>query len=221
MFSGIVEEAARVHSFDKVNLPARLVIESKLDHSATKIGDSIAIEGICLTVVEIKGNLLSFDCVAETIRRSALATVEAGDSVNIERSIRMEDRLHGHLVFGHADAAIELIERTSDGNSDKLTWSIPAGYQKYIAPKGSVCISGVSLTVGEVTPKTFSVYIVPHTSECTTLSSKNPGDYANFEVDMLARYAINYLEQSGVTRTDKTSSISHDFLVEHGFAQAD
>ena len=125
------------------------------------------------------------------------------------------------MVFGHADAAIELIERTSDGNSDKLTWSIPAGYQKYIAPKGSVCISGVSLTVGEVTPKTFSVYIVPHTSEFTTLSSKNPGDYANFEVDMLARYAINYLEQSGVTRTDKTSSISHDFLVEHGFAQAD
>ena len=222
MFSGIVEEAALISSFDKTKFPARLVIESKLDHSSTVLGDSLAIEGVCLTVVERNGGLLSFDAVSETLRCSTLGDFNVGDKVNLERSLRLSDRLHGHLVFGHVDATIELLARTLEGKSDKLTWSTPDGYERYIASKGSASISGVSLTVCEVTPKTFSVYIVPHTSEATTLSFKKPGDRANFEVDMLARYVVNALDKDqGRATISPSSKIDHDFLVEHGFARAE
>jgi riboflavin synthase len=115
-----------------------------------------------------------------------------------------------------------LLERSTDGNSDKLTWSIPEGFERYLASKGSASISGVSLTVCEVTPETFSVYIVPHTSEATTLSLKKVGDIANFEVDMLARYVVNALDKAEAHGALKPPSrLDHEFLVKHGFAEAE
>jgi len=188
MFSGIVEESAIVQQFAQTTEPFRLTIASKLDHSDTEIGDSICIDGVCLTVVQLGDGNLSFDLARETVRRSTLGNLKVGDRVNLERSLRLGGRLHGHFVSGHVDGVIILESRENDGNCDRLAWTFPAELAPYFAPKGSVSISGISLTVGEVSGLTFSVYIVPHTADVTTLKTLKPGDQANVEVDMLARY---------------------------------
>lgn len=188
MFSGIVEESALVLVMDTAREPARLVVRSKLDHTETKLGDSICISGVCLTVISKTAGDLSFELAQETLRRSTLGTLRAGDTVNLERSLQLGDRLHGHFVFGHVDSTIELVSRTNDGKCDRLEWRFPSQMRPYFASKGSVSISGVSLTLGEITADTFSVYIIPHTSEVTILSSIPVGGRANLEVDMLARY---------------------------------
>lgn len=211
MFSGIVEESAEVVSFDKAREPARLEVKSSLDHAETKLGDSIAISGVCLTVVKKEGQKLSFELAAETLRRSTLGELKAGDRVHLERSLKLGDRLHGHFVFGHVDTTIELVSRTNDGKCDRLEWRFPKEFRQYIASKGSVSISGTSLTVGEVTDNTFSVYIIPHTSEVTTLSQLPVGGRANFEVDMLARYVGNMLIQ------ERSDSLSEKKLIACGF----
>lgn len=219
MFSGIVEEAAEVVSISR-NDPARLVIRSRLDHSKSMIGDSIAIDGVCLTLVEKSGQNLSFDVLNETLRRSSLGSLASGMRVNLERSLEVGSRLHGHFVFGHVDATIELIRREPDGNCDRLTWSLPDGYGMFLVSKGSVSISGISLTVGEVTRDTFSVYIIPHTAEITILSGMKPGMRANLEVDMLARYVHSIMSGSGAEKPAAQSRpISLDFLRSHGFAK--
>lgn len=199
MFSGIVEESATVHLYDGDRQPARLVLRSKLDHAETKLGDSICTGGVCLTVVAKESDkdgatLLSFDLADETLRKSTHGQLAAGQRVNLERSLSVGSRLHGHFVFGHVDGVIELVSRTPDGACDRLEWKAPSELMKYIAPKGSVSLSGVSLTVGEVSEDSFSVYIVPHTDEVTTLSECQPGDKVNIEIDMLARYVDRILQ---------------------------
>jgi len=188
MFSGIVEESASVHQLVDQCEPFKLVIKSALDHKETGLGDSICIDGVCLTVVDIKDDLLSFDLARETVRRSTLGELKSGDRVNLERSLKLEDRLHGHFVSGHVDGVLSLVSRTNDGNCDKLVWRFPPELAPYFASKGSVSISGISLTIGEVESDTFSVYIVPHTSKMTNLSDLQPGSSANVEIDILARY---------------------------------
>ena len=189
MFSGIVEESAAVHLLTDT----AIVVESALDHSETHLGDSISINGCCLTVVEYskrenKKFHLRFEIAPESFRRTTLGSLKTGSKVNLERSLQIGSRLHGHFVFGHVDTVVTLISRQPDGNSHRLELSLPAEYKKFVVPKGSVSLSGVSLTVGEVTADSFSVYIVPHTSEVTVLSALQPGDGVNFEIDMLARY---------------------------------
>ncbi len=213
MFSGIVEESASVLAFDKGRDPVRLVIRSNLDHSETKLGDSICISGVCLTVVQKHNADLSFDLAAETLRRSTLGTLKVGEKVNLERSLQLGARLHGHFVFGHVDATIELVSRTNDGKCDRLEWRFPAELRPYFASKGSVSVSGVSLTVGEVSAQTFSVYIIPHTSDITILSSLHVGAKANVEVDMLARYVYNMQSQP------PQSGLTHEKLVQAGLAR--
>ncbi|MBN8548631.1 MAG: riboflavin synthase [Deltaproteobacteria bacterium] len=216
MFSGIVEESAQVVSIEKTKEPVRLVVKSGLDHAATKLGDSICISGVCLTVVARDGGTLSFDLAQETLRRSTLGSLKNGDRVNLERSLQLGDRLHGHFVFGHVDATAELVSRTNDGKCDRLEWKFPPELRPYFASKGSVSISGVSLTLGEVTDTTFSVYIIPHTSDITILSSIPVGGKANLEIDMLSRYVHESLTHRAPAGTK--SSLSVDFLQQHGFA---
>ena len=191
MFSGIIEEAAEVSAMSVENGAARITIKSRLDHAETNLGDSIAINGVCLTVVEKRDGMLSFDAVAETLRRSTLGTLKPGARVKLERSLQVNARLHGHFVFGHVDATARLLARSTDGNSDRLTFELPKDYRGYVVPKGSVSLSGISLTVGEVTEDAFSVYIEPHTAEVTTLGDLKIGERVNFEVDMLARYVFS------------------------------
>ncbi|MFM1846806.1 MAG: riboflavin synthase [Pseudomonadota bacterium] len=213
MFSGIVEESAFVASFRESANEARLVVKSKLDHAKTKLGDSICIDGVCLTVVAHDGKgALSFDLASETIRRSTLGSKKAGDTVNLERSLALGDRLHGHFVFGHVDARVELLSRKSEGTCDRLVWSLPAEFRHMVVSKGSVSLSGVSLTVGEVDDRSFSVYIIPHTSEVTTLHGLSVGAEANFEVDMLSRYV------NAALRGERAAGgMSLEFLKAHGY----
>ncbi len=188
MFSGIVEESAKVLRVEGGSSLKTIAVESSLDHTGTKIGDSICVNGICLTVVRKDGKNVFFEISAESLRRSTLGDLRPGDRVNLERSLKLGDRIHGHLVFGHVDGVITLISRRRDGESERLEWRFPVEFKKFITSKGSISISGVSLTVGEVDGDKFSVYVIPHTLGVTTLASLPVGHKANLEVDMLARY---------------------------------
>ena len=194
MFAGIVEEAAVIEKIVEGKEHRRIVVRSSLDLRDTKEGDSICISGTCLTVVAHEGSLLSFDVIAETLRRTSLGQRKVGHRVNMERSIRMGERNSGHFVFGHVDGVAELVERNVDGESMRLVWRYPNSLGGYFAPKGSVGIDGVSLTVGEVTSDVLSVYIIPHTAEITTLGSVKIGETANLEIDMLSRYVRSHLQ---------------------------
>lgn len=187
MFSGIIEELAAV-----VEAPVggnmQLSVLSKLDHSKTRIGDSIAVNGVCLTVVA-KDSALHFDLTEETLRKTTLGKLSPRQSVNIERSIAIGDRLHGHFVAGHVDQVVRLIEKRTEQGGFKLIFqrSLPQKIE-LLAPKGSVALDGVSLTVGEVLDDNFSVYIIPHTAASTTLGMLEAGGEVNLEYDILARY---------------------------------
>lgn len=189
MFSGIVEEQARI----LVAKGGQLTVESKLDHQFTTVGDSVCINGVCLTVVKVLRGELSFDLAPETVRCSNLGELKVGDRVNLERSLKVGDRISGHFVFGHVDAVLTVVERREDGNSIEIWFVLPEEFRRYVVPKGSVTLSGVSLTVGAVKPDRFCVWLVPHTSSVTSLGVLGIGDRANFEVDMLARYATSRL----------------------------
>lgn len=210
MFAGIVEESAVVRSISSGEPPVRLEIESALDHSGTQLGDSICIDGVCLTVVKNVRNgertVLSFDVALETLRRSTLGSLTAGQRVNLERSLVSGARVHGHFVFGHVDGTGTLRRRERDGNCDRLVISFPKELRPYIAQKGSISLCGTSLTVGEVSDDSFAVYIVPHTNEVTTLSQLKVGQTVNLEVDMLARYVVNALRVEGRAADDGLAS---------------
>jgi len=191
MFSGIVESRGEIVEFSKLQTPFRLRVETGLDLSETKLGDSIAIDGVCLTVVDCSGGSVSFDVVQETIRCSTLSLLNVGSKVNVERSLRLGDRVHGHLVFGHVDTKVRFISRVPQGvQSVKCIFQAPPEILPYIVKKGSIALSGVSLTVGEVDQGTFTCYLVPHTLEVTTLGQIALGTMVNVEIDMLARYAV-------------------------------
>lgn len=197
MFSGIIEERAVIDSVSQSGGGARVVVRSGLDHSETQLGDSIAVNGVCLTVVEKNDALLSFDAVNETIKRTNLKSVRSGSFVNLERSLRVGERVHGHFVFGHVDGVVKLLSSIQDGSSIRLSFDLPMEFRPYIVTKGSVSISGVSLTVGEVSGGSFSVYIIPHTAAETTLGALTIGEEANLEVDMLARYVLGARTERG------------------------
>ncbi|MCB0317698.1 MAG: riboflavin synthase [Bdellovibrionales bacterium] len=199
MFAGIIEESAKVVELTPVGDGAKLVLQSSLDHSETRIGDSIAVDGVCLTVIEKTDAKLTFDLAAETLRRSTLGALSAGSTVNLERSLVLGSRVHGHFVFGHVDTTAEIMNKSPEGNSIKLTLKLrDIEYIDSIVSKGSVSVSGVSLTVGEVFSDSFTVYIIPHTEEVTTLLSKQIGDNFNIEIDMLARYVMAQLSAGSV-----------------------
>lgn len=195
MFSGIVEGRAKVAQCNVTSDGARLVIATDLQIDEVNIGDSISIDGVCLTVVAKSAQLLSFDVVNETLRRTTLGKKIVDTTVNIERSLRVGDRIHGHIVSGHVDAVVTVREVKNDGESIRLTFSLPETLRRYVVQKGSICISGVSLTVGEVSDEAFSVYIVPHTAAVTTLGLLEPGGEVNIEIDMLARYVASMMQR--------------------------
>lgn len=193
MFSGIVEERATVHSAVSRNGGLQLLIQSDLDHSATKAGDSICIDGVCLTATSFREKLLSFDLSPETIRKSTLGGLKTGQRVNLERALMLGERVGGHMVTGHIDGAAKLLNRTPEGDSLKLSFEMHPEFRRYLAPKGSVALAGVSLTVGEVEQSQFCVYIIPHTQQMTTLAEIALGQAVNIELDILARYVVTAL----------------------------
>jgi len=217
MFTGIIEAVGRVASIERKGADARLVIDAgRLDLADVKVGDSIAVSGVCLTVVSRSGSALSFDVSSETLARTTLADFRSGMPVNLEKALLPTTRLGGHLVSGHVDGVATVTTREAHGESVRFTIEAPKELARYIAEKGSICIEGVSLTVNAVDNATFSINIVPLTQNATTLRSWRTGTHVNLEVDLLARYLERLLSAEG----GKTSNgVSMDLLVQYGFTK--
>lgn len=185
MFTGIVEELGEITAVEESPVAARLTVRGPLVTSDARHGDSIAVSGVCLTVVEVSGDEFTVDVVHETLRRSRLAEVAAGDRVNLERATAVGDRLGGHIMQGHVDGTGRFLSRDEEG----LTrFSLPAGLSRYVVEKGSIAVDGVSLTVVSVTNEEFTVALIPTTLEVTTLGRASAGDPVNLEVDVVAKH---------------------------------
>jgi riboflavin synthase len=189
MFTGIVRAIGRVHEVVDRGGDVELVVDAgDLDLAGTHLGDSIAISGACLTVTRLDGGGCAFDVSRETLDKTTLGTLRAGDRVNLEPALRAGDPLGGHYVTGHVDGLARVVDESADARSWRVRFEVPVPLARYIAPKGSVTIDGVSLTVNEVEGRVFGVNLIPHTREVTTLGLLKPGQAVNLEVDIIARY---------------------------------
>ncbi len=193
MFTGLVQSLAEVKSLVPVGPGVRLAISDGEIAQRSAIGDSIAINGCCLTVVAIEGESFSFEAGEETLSRTTLGKVQAGDRVNLETSLKMGDELGGHLVAGHVDGVGTVDERTDDAEWSKFWFRVPAELTRQMASKGSVAVDGVSLTLVDVEHERFSVALIPHTLKMTTLGFRQVGDRVNIETDVLAKYVQRQL----------------------------
>ncbi|MBU4376589.1 MAG: riboflavin synthase [Candidatus Omnitrophica bacterium] len=210
MFSGIVEERALVERVARNMSGVKLYLKAGHLSPGTKVGDSIAVNGACLTVASIDRNILQFDIMAETLRATTLSDIKDRDIVNAERSLKVGGRISGHFVTGHIDCVGVISAVKKETNNYKVEIRIPEDKMRYIAPKGSVSVDGVSLTVAEITQRSFKVALIPLTLKETSLGSKKSGDKVNIECDILAKYA-----HAGAGRA--SGDIDAEFLKKHGF----
>ena len=194
MFTGIITDVGRVRSIERSG-DTRFTIETVFDMETVPIGASIANNGVCLTVVDKGPGWFAVQASGETLSKTTLGGWAEGTRVNLERAMRLGDELGGHIVSGHVDGVATVAEVRPDGESVRLTFEAPAGLAKYVAPKGSVALDGVSLTVNEVDGARFGVNIIPHTQVATTFGGLKPGDAVNMEIDMLARYVARLVGQ--------------------------
>lgn len=197
MFTGLVEEKGTVTALDQLGDAVRLTIRGPVVTSDAAHGDSISVNGCCLTVAEIHGDAFSADVMAESLSRTSLGDLEPASEVNLERALVAGARMGGHIVQGHVDGTGELLDRTASDNWDVLRFSLPADLARYMVEKGSVTVDGVSLTVVEVADDWFSVSLVPTTLAETTLGGLAVGDRVNLEVDVLAKYVERLLAAQG------------------------
>jgi riboflavin synthase len=189
LFTGIVQESGQVERRETRAGDVRLVIGSALLTAAgLKVGDSVCVQGCCLTVTALEGRSFSADVSRETLAVTTLGALAVGARVNLEPALRAGEPLGGHLVSGHVDAVAHLAASRADARSQRLTFAVPVPLMRYIAPKGSIAVDGVSLTVNEVEAATFGVNIIPHTQSVTTLGALTVGSAVNLEVDQIARY---------------------------------
>lgn len=178
---------------------ARLAVASDVSMEATGIGDSIAVNGACLTAVTISGNRFDVDVSPETLKQTTLGNARVGDRVNLERALRLGDRLDGHLVSGHIDGTGVIRQRKPLGNAIIVTISVPKALTRYMIHKGSVAVDGVSLTINSLGPEFFEVSIIPHTAGLTTVGFKQPGSRVNIETDMIGKYIERFITTPGAT----------------------
>ena len=195
MFTGLITDVGRLRLRRPLEKGARIEIYSSFPMADVAVGASIACSGVCLTVVDKGADWFAVDVSAETLAMTTLDDWQPGRHINLERALRLGDELGGHIVSGHIDGVAEVIARTPDGEATRLTIRPPRALARYIAPKGSVALDGVSLTVNEVGATDFGVCIIPHTAEMTTLGDVVPGARVNLEIDMLARYVARLLDK--------------------------
>ena len=187
MFSGIVEGTGRAVSLEKIGRGAQLAVSPSARFGVFRRGESVSVSGVCLTALR-PGRLFVADLSSETLRRTTLASLEAGDTVNLERALRWGDRLSGHFVLGHVDGVSRLVSIRRAGNSWTYAFATPAGLGRYVVTKGSVALDGVSLTVARRAARRFEIAVIPETRRRTTLGRAAAGDLFNFEADVFARY---------------------------------
>ncbi len=188
MFTGIVHEMGRIEEIAATPAGARLRLAAAATAADCGLGDSVSIDGCCLTAVEVADGRIAFEAVAETLRRTTLGDLVPGDAVNIEPAMRLGDRMGGHWVQGHVDGVGEVTAVAPDGDGVLVTFTAPPAVLRYTIEKGSVCVSGVSLTVTALDEETFTVALVPHTRAVTTLGRMAPGARVNLEADLLGKY---------------------------------
>ena len=195
MFTGLVQDIGRVVAIENNGPGRRMAIETGLDLQKTPLGASMACSGCCLTVIKKEKNVFFTDISAETLKLTIISGWQVGSRVNIEPSLHLGDEIGGHFVFGHVDGLARIEEINPEGDSHRMTISVPQALACFIAPKGSVTLDGVSLTVNEVSRNSFGVNIIPHTWMHTTLGDRKSGDVLNIEIDMLARYVARMLNK--------------------------
>jgi riboflavin synthase len=194
MFTGLIEALGQVEALAPCGPGRELILAEPALAPQLTIGESVAVNGVCLTVVACQGNTFRFQLGPETLTRTNLGQLQPGDRVNLERALRVGDRLGGHFVQGHVDGVGTLLRRQPEGDWDRVWFSCPAALTVQMVPKGSIAVDGISLTLVEVTSEGFSVALIPHTLHHTTLGFKKPGDTVNLETDLLAKYVGKYLE---------------------------
>jgi riboflavin synthase len=214
MFTGIVEEIGRVIKLEPGSQSYKIGVEAVRVLSDVKLGDSIAVNGVCLTVVEFGSRSFAADVMPETADKTTLGSLKPGDPVNLERALRLSDRLGGHLVQGHVDAVGRIVQKERLDIAVILRVGAPAALLKYAVPKGSIAIDGVSLTVVDVFEDSFTVSLIPHTAHQTVLGSKHSGDSVNLESDIIGRY-VERLLTPGLAQ--EKSPLNLSFLAENGF----
>ena len=221
MFTGIVEELGIVRSIQRKSEGAALEIQASEVLTDAKVGDSIAVDGACLTIVSLIPEAFATDVSAETLRRTTLGERKVGEQVNLERSLRLSDRLGGHLVLGHVDEVATICAWKDEGDASLMRVTISDNTRRYITYKGSVTVDGISLTVSNVSEDSFEVALIPHTKAVTTLGTKRNGASVNLEVDLIARYIETLLknsdEVSGWTEQTGSETLNLSFLAKHGY----
>ena len=223
MFTGIIEETGKVEAVAKGSNSAVITIAAVKVLEDTKIGDSIAVNGVCLTVTSISGRKFSADVMAETLRRSSLGSMKHGSMVNLERAMAANGRFGGHIVSGHIDGVGVISSFEKEDNAVWVEIETPAKILRYIVEKGSITIDGISLTVAKLTDSSFAVSVIPHTGEETTLLNRNPGDIVNLENDIVGKYVERLMNFKTDDRDNKSEernnsdSITMNFLNENGF----
>ena len=215
MFTGIVEELGQIAAIQKGSQSAVLRIQCKKVLEGTQIGDSIAVNGVCLTVTTMDSDGYTADVMAETLNRSSLGALKPGSRVNLERAMAADGRFGGHIVAGHIDGTGTVENISKDETAVWYTIGADASILRYIVEKGSITIDGISLTVAKVTDKDFSVSIIPHTQANTVLADRKVGDIVNLETDIIGKYVEKLLQPKEPVK--KESKITMEFLAEHGF----
>lgn len=216
MFTGLIEEMGSVQAMVRGQKSVRLTIDARKVLADVRLGDSIAVNGTCLTVVDFSVNSFTADVMPETVERTVLAALKKGDKVNLERTLAVGDRLGGHIVTGHVDGVGRIKEKRRNDNAVIIVIDAPAEVMKYIVRKGSVAIDGISLTVVDHSAAGFTVSLIPHTASVTTLGFKQAGDPVNLETDIIGKYVEKMLHGEPEPTAGK-GGLTRDFLAEHGF----
>lgn len=214
MFTGLIEDLGTLRDIRTGSDQARLTVETKLPMAELSLGESIAVNGACLTVTTFGKGVFTADVSPETLKCTTLGQLVRGARVNLERALRLSDRLGGHLVTGHIDGQGRIVERRKDGNAWRFQFQTDAAVTSLLVAKGSVTIDGISLTVNDVAENVFSLAIIPHTLAMTTLQERKVGDVVNIETDLIGKYVARFL-QGGAT--GKPLGVTMDLLAKNGF----
>ena len=215
MFTGLIEQVGRLEKIERRGSSGCLVVAATFPPEEIRLGDSIAVNGVCLTVTQMRSGSLSFDVSPETLERTSFRDAVVGAPVNLERALRLSDRLGGHLVTGHVDCVARIVERREVSGNIYMAFTLPADHARFLVEKGSVTIDGISLTVNAVTDAGFSVNIIPHTASQTTLSFRRTGDIVNIETDILGKYLDRLL--STRRESPEGEGLSLELLAKSGF----